>query len=185
MDPIKYIFEKLALTRRIARWQVLLSEYDIVYVTQKAIKGNALANFLAQQPINDYQSMQCEFPNESIMALFEEKESSRKEEWVMMFDAEYEACTVGIQAVMESKIKVLEVYGDSALVIHQLKGEWETWDAKLIPYQAYIKELIEYFNEITFQRIPCENNQLADALATLSSMFVISQNTDMPLIKMR
>ena len=42
MDPIKYIFVKPALTRRIARWQVLLSEFDIVYVTQKAIKGSAL-----------------------------------------------------------------------------------------------------------------------------------------------
>jgi len=48
MDPVKYIFEKPALTGRIARWQFLLSEFDIVYVTQKAIKGSALANYLAQ-----------------------------------------------------------------------------------------------------------------------------------------
>ena len=42
MDPIKYIFEKPALTRRIACWKMLLSEYDIEYHTQKAIKGNVL-----------------------------------------------------------------------------------------------------------------------------------------------
>ena len=47
MDPVKYIFEKPALTRRIARWQVLLFEFDIVYVTQKAVKGSALADYLA------------------------------------------------------------------------------------------------------------------------------------------
>jgi hypothetical protein len=35
MDPIKYIFEKPALTGKIARWQMLLSEYDIQYVTQR------------------------------------------------------------------------------------------------------------------------------------------------------
>lgn len=29
MDPINYIFEKPGLTGRIARWQMLLSEYDI------------------------------------------------------------------------------------------------------------------------------------------------------------
>ncbi|XP_052484280.1 uncharacterized protein LOC105786759 [Gossypium raimondii] len=40
--------------------------------------------------------------------------------------AEYEACIMGIRAAIERKIKVLEVYGDSALVIYQLKGEWET-----------------------------------------------------------
>jgi len=54
MDPIKYIFEKLAPTRRIARWQMLLSEYDIAYVTQKSVKGSALAEYLAQKPINNY-----------------------------------------------------------------------------------------------------------------------------------
>jgi len=48
MEPIKYIFEKPALTGQIARWQVLLSEFDIVYVTQNAIKGSALADYLAQ-----------------------------------------------------------------------------------------------------------------------------------------
>ena len=48
MDPVKYIFEKPALTGRIARWQVLLSEFDIVYVNQKATKGSALVDHLAQ-----------------------------------------------------------------------------------------------------------------------------------------
>ena len=57
MDPVKHIFEKPILTGRIARWQVLLSEFDIVYVPQKAIKGSALVDYLAQQPINDYQPM--------------------------------------------------------------------------------------------------------------------------------
>ena len=47
MDPIKYIFEKPALTRRIARWHVLLSKFDIVYVTQKAVKGSTLVDYLA------------------------------------------------------------------------------------------------------------------------------------------
>ena len=73
IDPVKYIFEKPVLTRRIARWQVLLSEFDTVYVTQKAIQGSALANYLAQQPLNDYQPMHPEFPDEDIMALFEEE----------------------------------------------------------------------------------------------------------------
>jgi len=54
MDPIKYIFKKPTLFGRIARWQMLLSKYDIVYVTQKSIKGSVLAEYLAQQPIDDY-----------------------------------------------------------------------------------------------------------------------------------
>ena len=49
-------------------------------------------------------------------------------------NVEYEACVLGLQAVIEKKIKSLKVYGDSALVICQLNGEWETKDSKLVPY---------------------------------------------------
>ena len=53
MDPIKYIFEKPAVTGKIARWQMLLSEYDIVFKAQKAIRGSILADHLACQPLDD------------------------------------------------------------------------------------------------------------------------------------
>ena len=53
--------------------------------------------------------------------------------------AKYEACVLGLQAVIEKKIKSLKVYDDLALVIFQLNGEWETKDTKLIPYQEFIK----------------------------------------------
>ena len=33
MDPVKYIFEKPALTGRVARWQMILTEYDIQYTS--------------------------------------------------------------------------------------------------------------------------------------------------------
>jgi len=222
MDPIKYIFEKPALTGRIARWQMLLSEFDISYVTQKAIKGSTLAEFLAHQPVNDYQPMQLEFPDEDIMALFATEESTEDErKWTLFFDGfsnalghgigavlispekqhipitarlcfdctnnivEYEACVMGIRAVIELKVKRLNVYGDSALVIHQVKGEWETRDHKLIPYKAYIKGMIEHFEDIEFHHISREDNQLADALATLSSMFEVSREEKLPMIKMQ
>lgn len=69
MDPIKYIFEKPSLTGRIARWQMLLSEYDLQYITQKATKGNVLSEYLAHQPVEDYQSIKFTFPEEDIMAI--------------------------------------------------------------------------------------------------------------------
>ena len=67
MDPIKHIFEKSALSGRIARWQMILTEYDIQYTTQKAIKGSVLVDHLDHQAVDDYQSMNFEFPNENIM----------------------------------------------------------------------------------------------------------------------
>ena len=152
-----------------------------------AIKGSALADYLAQQPIHDYQPMHPEFSDENITTLFkEEVEDVDRDKWIVWFDGasnalghgvgailltpddqcipftarlgfdctnnmvEYEACALGMQAATNFKVKLLKVYGDSALVIHQLRGEWETRDHKLIPYQAYIKKLTEFSNDISF-----------------------------------
>ncbi|XP_019448661.1 PREDICTED: uncharacterized protein LOC109351582 [Lupinus angustifolius] len=96
--------------------------------------------------------------------------------------AEYEACALGLQAVLERKVKVLEGFGDSTLVIHQLKEEWETRDNKLVPYKEYIHKMVEHFEQIDYYHIPREDNRLVDALSTLSSMFHIS-GKDQPLIR--
>ncbi|CAJ2662327.1 unnamed protein product [Trifolium pratense] len=97
--------------------------------------------------------------------------------------AEYEACIMGLEAAIDLRIKILEVYRDSALVICQVKGEWETRHPKLIPYRAHIVKLMEYFDEITFHHIPREENQVADALATLSSMYKVRSHNEAPIIK--
>ena len=98
---------------------------------------------------------------------------------------EYKACAFGIQVAIDIKVKLLKVYGDLALVIHQLKGEWETRDHKLVPYEAYIRKLIEFFDDISFHHIPREENQMADALATLASMFQLSPHRDLLYIEFR
>jgi len=46
-------------------------------------------------------------------------------------------------------------------------------------------DLIEYFDSIEFHHILREDNQLADALATLSSMFEINQDGVLPMIQMK
>lgn len=60
MDPIKY-FQKPALIGRVACWKMVLTEYDIQYVMQKAIKGSVISNCLTHQPIEDYQPMCLDF----------------------------------------------------------------------------------------------------------------------------
>ena len=88
--------------------------------------------------------------------------------------AEYEACVMGLEADIDLKIKILEVYGDSALVIYQVRGDWDTRHPNLVPYLDYILELLPAFDEVTFEHIPREENQLADSLATLAAMFKVS-----------
>ncbi|XP_050919817.1 uncharacterized protein LOC127137393 [Lathyrus oleraceus] len=173
MDQIKYIFEKPALTGRVSHWKMALTQYDIQHVTQKAIKGSVLSDYLAHQPMEDYQPMKFDFPYEDILFIREcnipgPEPGSR---WTLALDGasnarghgvgaiitsptrfhlpftarlcfdctnnmvEYEACIFGIEAEIDMKIKILEVYEDSDLVISQVLGDWETRDQKLIPYK--------------------------------------------------
>ena len=157
MDPIKYIFEKPSLSGRMAKWKVLLSEYDIICVKRKTVKGSAIADCLAHLSVEDYEPMKFEFSDEDVMTVSETPQDT--ETWTMLFDgatnevghgvgailmfpdggsypltaklyfnctnnmAEYEACSMGVQMAYDMKIKKLQVYGDSLLVIHQLNGE--------------------------------------------------------------
>ena len=52
---------------------MLLSEFDIVYVTQKAIKAQALANNLEENPIDEeYVPLKTYFPDEEISYMGED-----------------------------------------------------------------------------------------------------------------
>jgi hypothetical protein len=167
LDPLRYICEKPYLLSRIARWQVLLAEYDIVYMTRKAVKGSVIADHLADHAMEDYESLNFDFPNEDVLVIEEEK----SDWWIMYFDgainvcgneagaviishdkkqypvsvklqfgctnnmAEYEVCILGLEAALEMNIRKIDVYGDSMLIICQVKGEWQTKEEKLRPYQ--------------------------------------------------
>ena len=68
---------------------MILSEYNIQYVTQKSIKDSVLANHLA---VDDYQSMNFDFPDENIMLVTDCAKLRRYDapeqgsRWTMVFD---------------------------------------------------------------------------------------------------
>ncbi|XP_017635752.1 uncharacterized protein LOC108477766 [Gossypium arboreum] len=169
-------------------WQNLLSEFDIVYVNQKAVKWSTIVDFLSSRALEDYDSLNLDFSNENLMYIVTiEEDSQEGHPWKLNFNrasnavgngireilvsrngdhysftskmdfectnnmVEYKACVMGIHAAIECEIKVLEVYGDSALVIYQLKGKWETRSPKLIDYRRLV---FKKFNDITFCYLP-------------------------------
>ena len=54
-DPLRYLQRTPSLTEKLDRWLVLLMEFDIDYVAKKVIKRRAVANFLAQNLVDDKQ----------------------------------------------------------------------------------------------------------------------------------
>lgn len=71
---------------------------------------------------------------------------------------EYEACILGLEEAIDMRIKFLEVFSDSALVINQIKGEWETRHLGLIPYKDYARRLSTFFTKVEFYHIPRDEN---------------------------
>ncbi|XP_050280696.1 uncharacterized protein LOC126721685 [Quercus robur] len=170
IDPIKYIFEKLALTRKISRWQMLLSIFNFVFVTRNAIKGQAVVDYLADRLLNDPELSESLFLDEDVMALEPEPNNVEPWRWKLYFDGvanftgnevgavlvslkgqqipisvklnfdctnnvtEYKVCIVGLQVTLEFGAYDLSVFGDSLLIISQIKGKWQARDTKLIPY---------------------------------------------------
>ncbi|RVX11377.1 Retrovirus-related Pol polyprotein from transposon 297 [Vitis vinifera] len=57
------------LTGRLIRWLVLLTEFDIHYVTQKSVKGSVVADHLASLSISDDRSVDDDFPDEQIISM--------------------------------------------------------------------------------------------------------------------
>ena len=198
MDPLKYLFEKPALTGKLARWLLLFAEFELRYVTRKSVKGKAVAEFLADHPVEGPEDTEFEFPDEDVMTVAEEA-------WVLYFDgaanqkgygigvlliapngshiplsfklnfdvtnnqAEYEACIVGMEAAIAIGV---ETSGDRRLQSGRLAGQWrmegQRREAKAIP--SNVGGLDPQFQKVTFTHVPRMKNQFADALATLASM---------------
>ncbi|XP_058189346.1 uncharacterized protein LOC131306932 [Rhododendron vialii] len=149
-----YLFEKPALTGKLARWLLLLVEFDLEYVTRKSVKGHAVAEFLADHPVDGPEDSDFVFPDEEVLTVVEDV-------WTLYFDgaanqkgygigvllitpdgshiplafklnfdvtnnqAEYEVCIVGMEAALTLGVEKLEVIGDSNLVVSQANGDWK------------------------------------------------------------
>ncbi|XP_070049583.1 uncharacterized protein [Nicotiana tomentosiformis] len=144
MDPLKYIFQKPMPKGKLAKWKTLLSEFDIVYVTQKVVKGQALTDHLAKNPVGgEYESLKTYFPDEEVSFVGEDIAESY-DRWRIFFDGaanfkevEYEACILGLNLAVDMNIQELL--------------------------------MMKRFTKIEFRYVPRIHNEFADALASLSS----------------
>ena len=66
-----------SLSSRLVKWAILLSQYDMLFVSQKAIKGQALADFLAAHPVSESSKLHEDIPDE----IFESNMISEDEMW--------------------------------------------------------------------------------------------------------
>ncbi|XP_021827276.1 uncharacterized protein LOC110767920 [Prunus avium] len=83
-DPVRYLLTRPALSGRLARWLLQLSEFDITCITPSAIKGQAVIDMLALFPEIEETTLSKKVPGELpevAGAAIEEEEP-----WTMYFD---------------------------------------------------------------------------------------------------
>jgi ribonuclease HI len=187
-DAIKHMLSAPVLKGRLGKWMFALSEFDIRYQPAKAVKGQALADLIAERV------------NTNIAVL-----SVRA--WTMYFDgsvcgdgcgigillvsswgttysfsirlsttctnnlAEYEEVHKGMELLLEAGVEVVEVFGDSKLVISQLIEQYKCESELLLPLWVQCQELIAQFRYINFYWIPRARNSEANDLAQLASWY--------------
>eukprot|EP00261_Vitis_vinifera_P032227 XP_019073470.1 PREDICTED: uncharacterized protein LOC100259236 [Vitis vinifera] len=96
LDPLRYLFDRPALTGRLMRWLILLTEFDIQYVSQKSIKGSIVADHLASLPISEGRPVDDDFPDEEFIAM------TSLSGWRMYFDGAANQLGFGIGVLLIS-----------------------------------------------------------------------------------
>ncbi|XP_051130788.1 uncharacterized protein LOC127251219 [Andrographis paniculata] len=202
-NPLKYVMSKPVLFDRLTRWYLQLQQFKIIYVPQKAVKGQILADFLADHPIPAEWELSDDFPDE------DEPFLKITPPWKMYFDgsshknragagvifvtsqgevlpysfalkekcsnnvAEYQALILGLKMAVDIKQRQLQVYEDSKLVVNQITREFGVKKPELMPYLKYAKTLIELLGDVSIEYVPRKENGQADALAKLASTLSI------------
>ena len=163
------------------------------------MKGRAIADHLAHCSLEEVEEIQGDFPEEDIMEIEVESWKmnfdgatnqngsgigvlliSPKGTHIPFFGrlnflatnnaTEYEACIMGLRAALGLGVKDLEVYGDSALIISQIQNKWKIKEERLKPYHECLQNWASKFSKIQYQYVPRMQNQIADALATMTFM---------------
>ena len=130
LDPLRYLFDRLALASRLMRWLVLLTKFDIQYVSQKSIKGSIVPNHLASLPTIERRAVDDDFPNEEFVAM------TRLSGWRMYFNEVANHSGYGIGVLLVSP------QGDHIpRSVHLTFPDYHPTTNNIVEYEACILDL--------------------------------------------
>nr|GEU64326.1 reverse transcriptase domain-containing protein [Tanacetum cinerariifolium] len=127
-----------------------LEEHDIDYRPRTSVKGQILADFIAEPPEDDPPDIPMEDKEElpDLWTLFTDGSSCIDEQ-------------IGV--------KNLQANVDSRLVANQINGTYIAKESGVIKYLEKVKNLTGTFKEFSIKQIPREENKKADALSKMAS----------------
>uniref|UniRef100_A0A2N9H9H4 Reverse transcriptase domain-containing protein n=1 Tax=Fagus sylvatica TaxID=28930 RepID=A0A2N9H9H4_FAGSY len=165
-QPLKAVLRSADFSGRISKWGAQLGAYDINYRPRTSIKGQVLADFIA------------EFTPAEMGPMWVNHISSvqRMEGWKLYIDGASNSRGSGLGVVltapqgqmMELAIR-LGFPASNNLVVNQISGDYAAKDEKMRIYLVEAKKLLAKFKHVQIEHIGRELNGHADALAGLAS----------------
>ena len=122
------------LDSRLTNWVILLSQYDMTFIPQKAIKGQALAIFLAAYPVPETSKLHEDIPDEVIEANM----TSSDNVWQLFFDG---ASKTGLKGKIVAGVGVAFISPENHILPHSFSltepcfGNIAEYNALLIGFQ--------------------------------------------------
>ncbi|XP_061356900.1 uncharacterized protein LOC133301290 [Gastrolobium bilobum] len=185
--PIWQILHKPDLAGRMMSWAVELSEFDIAFESRKAIKSQALADFVRE--LTSVQTAEPDSPDTwrvyvdgssnakgSGAGVIIENPDGVAIEYSMQMDfdtsnnqAEYEALIAGLLQAQELGARKVKVYSDSQLVTSQIEGSYQVKRPLLAKYLERARRIMADFEKAEVSHIPRSENNRADILSKLAS----------------
>ncbi|KAK0585343.1 hypothetical protein LWI29_027080 [Acer saccharum] len=198
---------KPEVSGRLTKWAIELSEFDVEYLPRTAIKGQAVADFVAEftEPNMEVARMMVEQTKKTFRWQLRVDRSSNTHgsgagvvvstperdsvECALRFEfkatnnqAEYEALIAGLRVCTVLGADEVEIFSNSQVIINQVLDEYQERDEKMIAYLKLAKELLGRFKEYRIIQIPREENEQADALAKLASATINIWPRTIPMI---
>ena len=91
--------------------------------------------------------------------------------------ANYNVLLIGLQLAQQMGVRYLKTYGNSKLIINQVKGEYEIYHEDLIPYHHAATRLANSFDGFYISHMSRLLNTKADALVTLDVTLALPADT--------
>jgi len=163
-----------------------LLEFDLRYESAKAVKGQAVADFIVQHCGPELTMVDLvpwtlffdgsSYGNSSEIGVVLISPQGANFEFSFPIEAsatnnqaEYRAILKEIQLLREIKVDAVEIFGDSMLVNNQLIGKYECKDDILRLYHEKCLRLLKEFKKVTIEHIPKFHNSDTNRLAQLAS----------------
>nr|KYP46166.1 Retrovirus-related Pol polyprotein from transposon opus [Cajanus cajan] len=203
-NVIKYMLCKLVLHSRIGKWALALTEYSLTFEPLKAIKGQVIADFLAD---HSKETKEINYLTTKAWELFFDgskhelgtgiglliispegiptRISLKIDKGYWNNETEYQALITGLKILKELGAKNVVIRGDSQLVIKQLTQEYKCLNEKLVEFKTRAVQLLNTFDEVELQHVSRHANTIASELAQMASGYKVSKKCFESLIHMQ